>query len=172
MLGHPALSSLDFRGTLDTERRVGDCVETSFWNNTAAFNTRTVLSFFNPFKSRFDQLECVFLGLQQTERELLFLVVTSQIRHVNWHAGQVAAGLGPRLIQRSIGHGIHITAQTSPQKKETFLVCFHIRFFHMHRSVRTTRCYVAVSWMPNGHRPIILKAGSTAVKWPPATNAG
>src|SRR3990167_8391811 len=106
------LSALELAGALDAEWRVRDCIEAGLCDSAIAFDTRTIDPVFDPFKSSFDLIERLFLVLQHAQRKLLFVVVGPDIRHVDRHTREIAAGFAPSLAQCRFGHRMDVSSKS------------------------------------------------------------
>lgn len=108
------LRLLEFGGALDTVRCVRESLEAHLGNLGVTFDAQTIDTFFDALKSGFDLAQRLLIVFHEAEREFLFEIVGTDIRHVNGHTREIAAGLAASFLQSGIRHRADVTAEASP----------------------------------------------------------
>src|SRR5215469_4600768 len=87
-----SLTSLDFPGTLNAVAGVGQDKESSLGNFLPAFFAAAKGSLVDTIPGRRNFFKNLFFVFQEAESELLLETGGAEVRHVDWHMGQVDGG--------------------------------------------------------------------------------
>ena len=122
-------SSLQLPCTLDAMRRVRQGLEPGLGDRLAAFLASTVSPCVDPTQGGLDLVERLLFVLDQTEGELLVVVLGPHVGHVERDVGEVARRLRLGSSQGLIGHLVEVPAEPARRLRRVFLYDSTSSFF-------------------------------------------
>jgi hypothetical protein len=117
---------LDFSGTLDAVAGVGQDKESGLENFLPAFFAAAKGSLVDTIPGGGDFLKNLFFVFHQAEGELLLETGGTEVRHVDWHMGQVAGGFLSWFAQGFICQVRYIPVETALQSEQFLPVVFEV----------------------------------------------
>jgi len=123
---------LDYPGTLDAVAGEGQDKEPGLGDFLPAFFAEAKGSLVDTIPGSGDFLQNLFFVFHQAEGELLLEIGGTEVRHVDWHMGQVAGGFLFWFAQGFICQVRYIPVEAALQSEQFLLVVFEFGIGHRH----------------------------------------
>jgi hypothetical protein len=148
---------LDYSGALDAVAGEGEGKEPGLGDFLPAFFAAAKGSLVDTIPGSGDFLKNMFFVFHQAEGELLLETGGAEVRHVDWHMGQVGGGFLSWFAQSFICQVRYVAVKAALQSEQSLPVLFEFDFGHRHPPMK------APHWSSASHG-IPLRLAGQAVR--------